>query len=52
MVNMSFFNMSQIYDLLTNKRWAWFNSVRGSEKYANAVEWVKKTKEQRTKFDN
>lgn len=49
MVNMSFFNMSQIYDLLTNKRWAWFNSVRGSKKYISAVKWVESIKEQRKK---
>ena len=47
MLNRSFYNMSSIYDLLTNKRWAWFNSVRDSEKYINAVKWVLSIKEQR-----
>ena len=40
-VNLSFYNMEVIYSLLTDPRWAWFNSVRDTEKYIAAVEWVK-----------
>ena len=44
-VNKSFYSMFHIYDLLTNKRWAWFNSVRDTDKYKMAVEWVKEIKD-------
>ena len=39
-VNYSFADMSVIYDLLTNSRWAWFDSVRETPKYKAALEWV------------
>ena len=39
-VNLSFYNMWQIKNLLTNPRWAWFNSVRSTEKFQAAVEWA------------
>ena len=39
--NESFSDMNIIYSLLTEPRWAWFNSVRDTEKYKAAVEWVK-----------
>ena len=39
-VNMSFYDLRHISDLLTNPRWAWFNVVRDTEKFAEAVEWV------------
>ena len=29
-----------ILDLLTNPRWAWFNSVRNEDYYKDAVEWL------------
>lgn len=37
----SFHDPDDIYILLTNPRWAWFNSVRDTEKYKEAVEWFK-----------
>lgn len=37
----SFYDMDIIYSLLTDPRWAWFNSVRDTEKYKAVVEWVK-----------
>ena len=40
-VRFSFYDMSDISDLLTNPHWAWFNSVRDTEKYRAAVEWVR-----------
>ena len=48
-VRRSFFNMLYIHDLLTNKRWAWFNSVRDTEKYKNAVKWVQVIKDEQSK---
>ena len=39
-INFSFYYMKTISDLLTNERWAWFNSVRNTEKYREAVAWV------------
>ena len=39
-VNYSFTDMSVIRSLLTNPRWAWFNSVRETPKYKAALEWV------------
>lgn len=35
------FNPFDIYILLTNPRWAWFNSVRETERFKEAVEWFK-----------
>lgn len=40
----SFYDLHCIHDLLTNRRWAWFNSVRELEKYQAAVKWVEETK--------
>lgn len=40
-VNYSFGDMKAIADLLTDHRWAWFDSVRQKPKYIQAVEWVK-----------
>jgi 5-deoxy-glucuronate isomerase len=34
------YHMYIICDLLTNERWAWFNSVRNTEKYREVVNWV------------
>ncbi len=39
------YNLKGIYDLLTNPRWTWFDSVRETEKYRSAVEWVNNTKQ-------
>ena len=36
----SFYYMKTISDLLTNERWAWFNSIRNTEKYREVVAWV------------
>ncbi len=44
MVNHSFYDMEAIHNLLSNRRWAWFNSVRDSEKYQAAVKWVEEIK--------
>ena len=41
MIRLSFYRISTICDLLTNKRWAWFNSVRDSEKFQAAVKWAR-----------
>lgn len=40
----SFYDLYCIHDLLTNQRWAWFKSVRETEKYQVAVKWVEETK--------
>ncbi len=45
MVNLSFYDMDIIGSLLTSPRWAWFNSVRDTEKYQAAVAWVKAMEE-------
>ncbi len=34
------YNMKGIRDLLSNPRWAWFDSVRETPKYKAALEWV------------
>lgn len=39
-VNYSFADMSLIHTLLTNPRWAWFDSVRQTPKYQAALQWV------------
>ncbi|MBE6548316.1 MAG: helix-turn-helix transcriptional regulator [Ruminococcaceae bacterium] len=39
-VRLSFYNPVYIRDLLTNPRWAWFDSVRDTPKYKSATEWV------------
>ncbi len=38
-------DFSYIYILLTNRRWNWFDSVRNTEKYISAVEYVKNISE-------
>ncbi len=40
-VNFAFTDMWHIHDLLTNPSWSWFNSVRETQKYKAALEWVK-----------
>jgi len=30
-----------LHEFLTNPRWAWFDSVRDTERYREAVEWAK-----------
>jgi len=45
MVNLSFYDMESIHNLLLNRRWAWFNSVRETEKYRAAVKWIEEVKE-------
>ena len=40
-VNYAFSDMEEIYGLLTNHRWAWFDSVRETSKFKSAVTWVK-----------
>ena len=42
-VNLSCVDMRLIHNLLTNPKWAWFDSVRETPKYKAAVEWVRKT---------
>ena len=44
MVNFSCYDMWLIHSLLTNPRWAWFNSVRKTPKYQAALEWVSEAK--------
>lgn len=39
-VNLSFYNARYILDLLANPRWAWFNAVRDSEEYRDAVAFM------------
>jgi len=34
-----------ILSLLTNPRWAWFDSARNEDYYKDAVEWLKKLAE-------
>ena len=38
--NISNYTMYWIWNLLKNKRWAWFNPVRESEKYRAAIKWI------------
>lgn len=40
-VNYSFSDMDDIYYLLTAPQWAWFNSVRKTDKFQAAVTWAK-----------
>jgi len=44
-VRRSFHYMGHIYDLLTEPRWAWFNSVRYTKKFKSTVEWVKEIRD-------
>ena len=48
-IRLSFYHIDKIYDLLTNPRWAWFNSVRDTEKYRDAVVWAEKIKQEQDK---
>lgn len=41
LIGLSFYRMYIIYELLTNEKWAWFNPVRNSEKYREALAWIK-----------
>lgn len=43
-VNMSFYDLRCIRDLLLNPRWAWFNAVRDTDDFTKAVEWVNSVK--------
>ncbi|MBQ6701683.1 MAG: helix-turn-helix transcriptional regulator [Clostridia bacterium] len=43
-VRFSYADMRLIFDLLTNPKWAWFNSVRDTQKFKAALECVKKMK--------
>ncbi len=42
--HLSFYNIDFLYSFLTNPRWAWFDSVRDTPKYKDAVIWVKSIK--------
>lgn len=44
-VNLSFYDMTYISDLLTDPRWAWFDSVRNTPKYQAAVGWARSIEE-------
>lgn len=39
--NYSFYSAKFLYYFLTNKRWAWFDSVRETPEYCDAVDWAK-----------
>jgi hypothetical protein len=39
LVNLSRYHMSYINDLLSNPRWAWFDSVRNTDSFRDAVAW-------------
>ncbi len=41
---LSFCDMKDICDLLENTRWSWFDSVRKTEKFKHALEWVRDAK--------
>ena len=40
-VNLSFRDPWNFSNLLTNPRWAWFDSVRDTEKFQSAVAWIR-----------
>lgn len=46
LVNLSRFDMDDIYDLLSNPRWAWFDSVRQTPAFCEALAWCKKIYEE------
>ena len=48
-VRLSFYYMDIIYDLLNSQKWAWFNSVRNTEKYREVVAWAKSIKQAQEK---
>lgn len=37
---LSNYNTSELADFLSSPRWAWFNSVRDTEKYRDAIKWA------------
>ena len=41
LIRLSFYRMYIIDELLTNEKWAWFNPVRNTEKYREALTWIK-----------
>ena len=41
LIRLSFYRMYIIDELLTNEKWAWFNPVRNTEKYREALAWIK-----------
>lgn len=43
-VNMSFHNYRWLLDLLVNPRWAWFNSVRETERFQAALAWMQEAR--------
>ena len=50
LINLSRYHMSYINDLLSNPRWAWFDSVRNTDCFRDAVAWSEMLlKEQREK---
>ena len=38
--HLSFYSLEFLYGFLNNPRWAWFNSVRETDKYKNAIKWI------------
>jgi hypothetical protein len=38
--HLSFYNINFLYGFLNDPRWAWFNSVRETDKYKNAIKWA------------
>lgn len=48
-VRLSFYYMDIIYNLLTSQKWAWFNSVRNTEKYREVVAWAESIKQAQEK---
>lgn len=37
---LSFYSINFLYGFLNNPRWAWFDSVRETDKYKNAIKWA------------
>ena len=37
---LSFYDIDFLYRFLNDMRWAWFNSVRETDKYKNAIKWA------------
>ena len=37
---LSFYDIGFLYRFLNDMRWAWFNSVRETDKYKNAIQWA------------
>ncbi len=38
--HLSFYSLEFLYGFLNNPRWAWFDSVRKTDKYQNAIKWI------------